>query len=65
MDSCTDYVLAVLEAHPTTAILRLSQRAHASCDLAALPQSVTVLATTDDYCECFAGDGALLVRFRV
>lgn len=65
MDSCTDYVLAVLEAHPTTAILRLSQRAHGSCDLDALPQAVTVLATTDDYCECLGGDGALLVRFRV
>lgn len=65
MDSCTDYVLAVLEAHPTTVILRLSQHAHATCDLAALPQDVTVLATTDDYCECLAGDGELLVRFRV
>lgn len=65
MDSCTDYVLAVLEAHPTTAILRLSARAHATCDLAALPASVTVLATADDYCECLAGDGELLVRFRV
>lgn len=65
MDNCTDYVLAVLEAHPTTAILRLSQRAHATCDLAALPQAVTVLATTDDYCECLASDGELLIRFRV
>lgn len=65
MDNCTDYVLAVLDAHPTTEILRLSARANASCDLAALPQAVTVLATTDDYCECLAGDGALLVRFRV
>lgn len=65
MDNCTNYVLAVLEAHPATAILRLSKRAHGSCDFAALPQAVTVLATTDDYCECLAGDGALLVRFRV
>jgi len=65
VDNCTDYVLAVLEAHPTTAILRISQRAHATCDLAALPQAVTVLATTDDYCECLAADGELLLRFRV
>jgi hypothetical protein len=65
MDTCTDYVLAVLEAHPATSILRLSARAYASCDLAALPDSVTVLATTDDYCECLSGDGTLLIRFRV
>lgn len=65
MDTCTDYVIAVLEAHATTVILRLSARAHATCDLTVLPASVTVLATTDDYCECLAGDGELLIRFRV
>lgn len=65
MDTCTEYVLAILADHSSTAILRLSARAYASCDLAQLPTSVTVLATTDDYCECLAGDGTLLIRFRV
>ena len=65
MDNCTEYVIAVLADHSSTEILRLSARAYASCDLAALPDSVTVLATTDDYCECLSGDGTLLIRFRV
>jgi len=62
---CTDYVLAVLEAHPTTSILRLSARAYASCDLSRIPAGITTLETAEDYCEATESDGTLLIRFRV
>lgn len=65
MNDCTDYVLAVLEAHPTTAILRLSPTAYVTFDFARLPAGVTVLGTNEDYCECTEADGTLLIRFRV
>ena len=65
MTECTDYVLAVLEAHHTTAILRLSARAYASCDLSRIPAGITTLETAEDYCEATESDGTLLVRFRV
>lgn len=65
MTDCTDYVIVVLEAHPTTAILRLSARAYGSCDLSRIPVGITTLETAEDYCECTEADGTLLVRFRV
>lgn len=60
---CTEYLLAIIEAHPATAQLFLQQGA--VCDIDALPQGVTVDPWGESYSEARDAEDHVLVRFNV
>lgn len=60
---CTAYLLAIIEAHPTTSQLFLQPGA--VCDIDALPQGVTVDPWGGSYSEARDAEDHVLVRFNV
>ena len=60
---CTSYLLAIIEAHPTTAHLFLQPGA--VCDIDALPDGVTVDPWAEAYSEARDATDHVLVRFNV
>lgn len=61
--NCTEYLLAIIEAHHATAQLFLQPGA--VCDIDALPQGVTVDPWGESYSEARDAEDHVLVRFNV
>lgn len=60
---CTEYLLAIIAAHPTTAQLFL--QLGAVCNIDALPEGVTVDPWGEGYSEARDAGDHVLVRFNV
>jgi hypothetical protein len=59
----TDYVLAIIEAHPSTTQVYL--QANASIDAERVPSHVTVESWPEGYSEARNAEDFVLVRFNV
>lgn len=64
METATDYVNAVLQAHPTVSKLHVPGAQLDGLELHQLPDDVGVYAWAMDYCQGNDEDGAVVVVFR-
>lgn len=65
MEPITDYVLAILEAYPAVATLKVGQGALSALDTDRLPEGVSAVESAEDYCAGVDDEGMNIVLFRV